>query len=69
MVKNSNVFEFFGPPCRNPLANVDGLYARMCVGLFPTYATTLDDAHKNRNGRRLIIPNTGITSLIFWTIL
>jgi len=25
MVKNSNFFELFGPPCGNPLANLDGL--------------------------------------------
>ena len=40
----------------------------MCVGLFPTYATALDDAQENRNGRRLIIPKTGITSLTFFYV-
>ena len=25
----------------------------MCAGLCPTYATALDDANENRNGRRL----------------
>ena len=71
MLKNLKFFKVFGPPCRNPLANLDGssLYARMCVGLCPTYTTTLDDAQENRNGRRLIIPKTGITSLTFWTTL
>jgi len=29
----------------------------------------LSDAQENRNGRRLIIPEIGITSLTFWTTL
>ena len=62
-------FRLFGPACRNPLANLDDSMpecAQVCV---PKYATTLDDAQENRNGRRLIIPETGITSLTFWTTL
>jgi len=34
MVKNSNFVELFGPPCGNPLANVDGLMpecAQVCA--------------------------------------
>ena len=69
MVKNEIFFRIFWPTLWKPLGQPGWLYARMCVGLFPTYATTLDDAQENRNGRRLIIPKTGITSLTFWTTL
>jgi len=55
MVKNSNFFELLGPPCGNPLANLDGLMPECAQvwGLCPTYATAHDDAEENRNGRRL----------------
>ena len=51
---NGQKFEFFrifGPTLQKPLGQRGWLYARMCVGLFPTYATALDDAQENRNGR------------------
>jgi len=34
MIKNSNFFELFGPPCKNHLANLDGLMpecAQVCA--------------------------------------
>ena len=43
MVKNSKFFRTFGPPCRNPLAKVDGSTPECAQG----------DAKENRNGRRL----------------
>ena len=36
-----------------PLSQSGWLYARMCAGLYSTYATALGDAEENRNGRRL----------------
>jgi len=52
MVKNWNFLELFGPPYRNPLANVDGSMPE-CVQVCALYATALNDAEENRNGRRL----------------
>jgi len=52
MVKNSNFFELFGPPCGNPFDNLDGLMpecAQVCALHTLPHLTTL----KNRNGRRL----------------
>ena len=54
MVKNSNFLP--PPPLWKPFGQPRWLNARMCAGLCPTYATTLDDARENRNSRRLIIP-------------
>ena len=72
MVKNS-FSNFFGSPYINPLANLDGCMPECVyrpIGLCPTYATALDDAEENRNGRRLValgvIRKTGITSLNFF---
>jgi len=49
MVKKS---KFFGPPCRNALADHDGSTPECahCAGLCPTYWTTFGNAEKNRNG-------------------
>ena len=52
MVRNSNFFELLAHPLE-PLGQSGWLYARMCAGLSPTYATALDAAEENRNGRRL----------------
>ena len=48
MVKNWNFFELFGPPCGNPLANVDGSMpecAQVCAHLTMLRKTeTVDDS-------------------------
>jgi len=36
-----------------PILESGWLYARMCAGLCPTYATAVDAAEENRNGSRL----------------
>ena len=53
---NGQKFEFFRtfwPTLWKPLGQPKWLNARMCAGLCPTYATALDDAEENRNGRWL----------------
>ena len=46
-------FKTFCPTLWKPLGQPGWLNARMCAGLCLTYATTLDNAEENRNGRRL----------------
>ena len=46
-------FLTFWPTLWKPLVQPGWLNARMCAGLCPTYATALDDAEENKNGRRL----------------
>jgi len=56
MDRNGPKFEFFFELLAHPLESLSQsgwLYARMCAGLCPTYATALDPADENRNGRRL----------------
>ena len=51
MVKNSNFFELFGPPCGNALADLDGStseFAQVCA--LHIVWTTFGSAKKNRNG-------------------
>ena len=53
MIKNSKFFRTFGPPCRNPLAKVDGSMpecAQVCALHMRPHLATLKE---NRNGRRL----------------
>ena len=53
--RNGEKFDFFRtfwPTLWKPLGQL-WLNARMCAGLCPTYATALDDAEENGNGRRL----------------
>ena len=45
--KRIEIFDFFGPPCRNPLHDFIWFHAKMC-GLCPTYVTGLDDAQENK---------------------
>ena len=53
MVKNSNFFSNFWPIIWNPFAKVDGSMPE-CVHVWALhYATALDAAEENRNGRRL----------------
>jgi len=52
MVKNSIFLELLAHPLEL-LGQSGWLYARICAGLCPTYATALDAAEENRKGRRL----------------
>ena len=54
--RNGQKFDFFFELLAHPLeplGHSGWLYAIMCAGLCPTYATALDAAEENRNGRRL----------------
>ena len=73
MVKNSNFFELFGPPCGNPLANLNGLMpecAQVCALHTLTHLTTLRKTETVDGSVALgVIRKTGITSLTFWLTL
>ena len=72
MVRNSNFFELLAHPLE-PLCQSGWLYARMCAGLCPTYATALDAAEKTETVDGSValgvIRKTGIMSLNFWPTL
>ena len=73
MVKKSNFSELFGPPCGNPLANVDGLMpecAQVCALHTLPHLTTLRKTETVDCSVALgVICKTGITSLNFWPTL
>ena len=48
MVKKFEIFSNFWPTLLKPLGQSGWLYARMCAGLCPTYATALHDAEKKQ---------------------
>jgi len=52
MVRNSNFFELLTHPLER-LGQSGWLYATMRAGLCPTYATALNAAEEDRNGRLL----------------
>jgi len=69
MVKNSIFFELFGPPCKNPLANLDGSMpecARVCAADTRLHLTTLRKTETVDSSVALgVMRKTGIKSLNF----
>jgi len=73
MVKIRFFFELFGPPCGNPLANLDGSMpecAQVCALHTRPHLTTLRKRETVDGSVALgVIRKTGITSLNFWLTL
>ena len=73
MVKNSILFELYGPPRGNPLANLDGSMpecARVCALHTRPNLTTLRKTETVDGFVALgVIRKTGITSHNFWPTL